>query len=180
MNVATRSCRRFKNRRHDRVTNLVSNRCASHVRAAARSHHRPLGHHRARAPRRPDFTPQPVGAMGGDLCPFCEGQEPLAGRELLAWRPPGSAPRRPRLAGARRRQSRAGAARREHARRGRPIRCSSRLAASARTKSIIESPRPSRDVCDDDRRGGAARAVGVARADARSAPRHAAQELSSS
>jgi UDPglucose--hexose-1-phosphate uridylyltransferase len=23
------------------------------------------------------------------LCPFCEGQEPLAGREILAWRPPG-------------------------------------------------------------------------------------------
>ena len=34
--------------------------------------------------------PSPVGAMGGDLCPFCEGQEWIAGRELLAWRPPDS------------------------------------------------------------------------------------------
>ena len=34
--------------------------------------------------------PSPVGAMGGDLCPFCEGQEGIAGRELLAWRPPDS------------------------------------------------------------------------------------------
>ena len=41
--------------------------------------------------RRPeDFTPQPVGAMDGDMCPFCEGQESIAGRELLAWRPGGS------------------------------------------------------------------------------------------
>jgi UDPglucose--hexose-1-phosphate uridylyltransferase len=43
--------------------------------------------------RRPqDFRPIPVGAIGGDLCPFCEGQEAIAGRELLAWRDPGSAP----------------------------------------------------------------------------------------
>jgi UDPglucose--hexose-1-phosphate uridylyltransferase len=34
--------------------------------------------------------PAPVAAMDGDLCPFCEGQEALAGRELLAWRPPDS------------------------------------------------------------------------------------------
>jgi UDPglucose--hexose-1-phosphate uridylyltransferase len=34
--------------------------------------------------------PAPVGAMGGDMCPFCEGQEWVAGRELLAWRPPDS------------------------------------------------------------------------------------------
>ena len=44
---------------------------------------------RARRPQ--DFTPQPVGAIGGDMCPFCEGQESVAGRELLAWRDPGSA-----------------------------------------------------------------------------------------
>jgi UDPglucose--hexose-1-phosphate uridylyltransferase len=31
-----------------------------------------------------------VGATGGDLCPFCEGHEGIAGRELLAWRAPGS------------------------------------------------------------------------------------------
>lgn len=31
--------------------------------------------------------PVPVGAVGGDMCPFCEGQEGVAGRELLAWRP---------------------------------------------------------------------------------------------
>ncbi|MGH9174172.1 MAG: galactose-1-phosphate uridylyltransferase, partial [Vicinamibacterales bacterium] len=43
---------------------------------------------RARRPQ--DFRPQPVGAIGGDLCPFCEGQEAIAGRELLAWRDPGS------------------------------------------------------------------------------------------
>jgi UDPglucose--hexose-1-phosphate uridylyltransferase len=35
--------------------------------------------------------PSPVGAMDGDLCPFCEGQEALAGREILAWRNPGTA-----------------------------------------------------------------------------------------
>jgi UDPglucose--hexose-1-phosphate uridylyltransferase len=34
--------------------------------------------------------PAPVGAIGGDMCPFCEGQEHVAGRELLAWRPPHS------------------------------------------------------------------------------------------
>jgi UDPglucose--hexose-1-phosphate uridylyltransferase len=40
--------------------------------------------------RRPeDFAPQPVGALDGDMCPFCEGQEAVAGRELLAWRPHG-------------------------------------------------------------------------------------------
>ena len=40
------------------------------------------------APERgPAFArPNPVGAIGGDMCPFCEGQEPIAGRELLAWR----------------------------------------------------------------------------------------------
>jgi len=34
--------------------------------------------------------PSPVGAVDGDLCPFCEGQEALAGREILAWRTPGT------------------------------------------------------------------------------------------
>jgi UDPglucose--hexose-1-phosphate uridylyltransferase len=34
--------------------------------------------------------PSPVGAIGGDLCPFCEGQEWAAGQELLAWRTPGT------------------------------------------------------------------------------------------
>lgn len=28
-------------------------------------------------------------AAGGDLCPFCEGREAIAGREILAWRSPG-------------------------------------------------------------------------------------------
>ena len=37
------------------------------------------------------WTPAPVGALDGDLCPFCEGQEDVAGREILAWRPPGQA-----------------------------------------------------------------------------------------
>jgi UDPglucose--hexose-1-phosphate uridylyltransferase len=32
-----------------------------------------------------------VEALDGDMCPFCEGQEGIAGRELLAWRPSGSA-----------------------------------------------------------------------------------------
>lgn len=32
------------------------------------------------------WTPNPVGAMDGDRCPFCEGQEALTGREILAWR----------------------------------------------------------------------------------------------
>ena len=36
------------------------------------------------------LRPSPVGALGGDMCPFCEGQEAIAGREILAWRPPGS------------------------------------------------------------------------------------------
>lgn len=34
--------------------------------------------------------PAPVAAMGGDMCPFCEGQEGAAGRELLAWRTAGT------------------------------------------------------------------------------------------
>ena len=43
--------------------------------------------------RRPqDFQPQPVGAIDDDMCPFCEGQEAVAGRELLAWRAAGSPP----------------------------------------------------------------------------------------
>jgi UDPglucose--hexose-1-phosphate uridylyltransferase len=46
--------------------------------------------------RRPeDFRPQPVGAIDGDLCPFCEGQEAIAGGELLAWRPDGGQPNGP-------------------------------------------------------------------------------------
>lgn len=49
-----------------------------------------IGPERARRPQ--DFRPQPVGAIDGDMCPFCEGQETVAGRELLAWRDPGSAP----------------------------------------------------------------------------------------
>ena len=36
------------------------------------------------------WAPDPVGAIGGDMCPFCEGQEHIAGREILAWRPPGN------------------------------------------------------------------------------------------
>ena len=32
----------------------------------------------------------PAGAIDGDMCPFCEGQESIAGPEILAWRPPGS------------------------------------------------------------------------------------------
>jgi UDPglucose--hexose-1-phosphate uridylyltransferase len=37
------------------------------------------------------FRPaQPAAVAGGDMCPFCEGQEALAGRELLSWRAPGS------------------------------------------------------------------------------------------
>ena len=35
--------------------------------------------------------PSPVGAIGGDMCPFCEGQEEVAGPELLASRPSGAA-----------------------------------------------------------------------------------------
>jgi UDPglucose--hexose-1-phosphate uridylyltransferase len=31
----------------------------------------------------------PAGAIDGDLCPFCEGQEHLTGHELLSWRTPG-------------------------------------------------------------------------------------------
>ncbi len=32
---------------------------------------------------------RPAGVIGGGLCPFCEGQEHLAGGEILAWRPGG-------------------------------------------------------------------------------------------
>ena len=32
-----------------------------------------------------------AGVVGGELCPFCEGQEQLAGREILAWRFSGQA-----------------------------------------------------------------------------------------
>jgi UDPglucose--hexose-1-phosphate uridylyltransferase len=39
--------------------------------------------------------PQPVAAIDGDLCPFCEGHEAIAGRELLSWRVHGSAPNTP-------------------------------------------------------------------------------------
>ena len=35
--------------------------------------------------------PAPVAAVDGDMCPFCEGQEAAAGREILAWRTPGTA-----------------------------------------------------------------------------------------
>src|SRR5918995_5288979 len=44
------------------------------------------------APERARALPafSPVGALDGDMCPFCEGQEGIAGRELLAWRPSGS------------------------------------------------------------------------------------------
>ena len=35
--------------------------------------------------------PATVGAIDGDLCPFCEGHEALAGREILSWRTPGTA-----------------------------------------------------------------------------------------
>jgi UDPglucose--hexose-1-phosphate uridylyltransferase len=35
------------------------------------------------------WTPAPVVAIDGDMCPFCEGQEHVAGQEILAWRPPG-------------------------------------------------------------------------------------------
>ena len=44
--------------------------------------------------RRPrDFTPPaiPPFQLPPDGCPFCEGHEAIAGRELLAWRPNGSA-----------------------------------------------------------------------------------------
>ena len=34
---------------------------------------------------------RPAGVIGGALCPFCEGQERLAGREILAWRNGGDA-----------------------------------------------------------------------------------------
>jgi UDPglucose--hexose-1-phosphate uridylyltransferase len=33
---------------------------------------------------------RPADAHHDDLCPFCPGNEALAGRELLAWRPPGA------------------------------------------------------------------------------------------
>lgn len=35
------------------------------------------------------WGPTRVDAGSEELCPFCEGQEDLAGREILAWRPPG-------------------------------------------------------------------------------------------
>lgn len=38
-----------------------------------------------------DFTPMPTCAPAMSVCPFCEGQEKLAGWELLASRPGGSA-----------------------------------------------------------------------------------------
>ena len=38
------------------------------------------------------WKPNPAGTLGADLCPFCEGQEHLAGHELLAWRAPGDPP----------------------------------------------------------------------------------------
>jgi UDPglucose--hexose-1-phosphate uridylyltransferase len=34
---------------------------------------------------------RPAGVIGGDFCPFCEGQEHVAGREILAWRTSGEA-----------------------------------------------------------------------------------------
>jgi UDPglucose--hexose-1-phosphate uridylyltransferase len=33
---------------------------------------------------------RPAGVIGGEFCPFCEGQEHLAGREILAWRSSGA------------------------------------------------------------------------------------------
>jgi len=45
-----------------------------------------------RLPRAAFDRPQAPRAPEGTLCPFCEGQEQVAGREILAWRPPGSAP----------------------------------------------------------------------------------------
>jgi UDPglucose--hexose-1-phosphate uridylyltransferase len=43
------------------------------------------------APERLPATPlwRPPGTIGGERCPFCEGNEHLAGREILAWRPAG-------------------------------------------------------------------------------------------
>jgi UDPglucose--hexose-1-phosphate uridylyltransferase len=46
--------------------------------------------------RRPrDFTPLPSPPSDASGCPFCEGREHLAGRELLAWRPQGTGPNTP-------------------------------------------------------------------------------------
>lgn len=42
---------------------------------------------RSRHPR--DFISESAPARRGELCPFCEGHEAIAGREILAWRPPG-------------------------------------------------------------------------------------------
>jgi UDPglucose--hexose-1-phosphate uridylyltransferase len=43
--------------------------------------------------RRPrDFTPLPSPPSDASACPFCEGREHLAGWEVLAWRPQGTAP----------------------------------------------------------------------------------------
>jgi UDPglucose--hexose-1-phosphate uridylyltransferase len=40
------------------------------------------------APERLRPMSPPVVAIGGDACPFCEGQEAIAGREILAWYTP--------------------------------------------------------------------------------------------
>jgi UDPglucose--hexose-1-phosphate uridylyltransferase len=37
-----------------------------------------------------DFTPTPAPNEDPATCPFCEGREDLAGREILAWRRPGT------------------------------------------------------------------------------------------
>jgi UDPglucose--hexose-1-phosphate uridylyltransferase len=43
--------------------------------------------------RRPrDFTPPPSPPQDPAACPFCEGRERIAGRELLAWRQNGASP----------------------------------------------------------------------------------------
>jgi UDPglucose--hexose-1-phosphate uridylyltransferase len=48
-----------------------------------------------RTRRAQDFTPAMQAFPPMRVCPFCEGQEALAGREVLAWRPEGSAPNGP-------------------------------------------------------------------------------------
>ena len=40
------------------------------------------------APERLRPMSRPVAAIGGNTCPFCEGQEAIAGREILAWHKP--------------------------------------------------------------------------------------------
>jgi UDPglucose--hexose-1-phosphate uridylyltransferase len=52
-----------------------------------------LAPERTRRPR--DFTPPEARTTTPGACPFCEGREELAGRELLAWRPNGSAANAP-------------------------------------------------------------------------------------